>query len=69
MTPSPVITSTRPGQVRDTIDTLLRDAGRVVSAKEISNAVRENLSSEVPASTIRSCLNLNRHGFTGDFRA
>jgi len=59
MTPSPVITSTRPGQVRDTIDTLLREAGRVVSAKEISNAVRENLSSEVPASTIRSCLNLH----------
>lgn len=48
----------RPGQVRDAIVSFLRSHGEA-SVSEIRTAVSAELGGEVPASSVRSYLNLN----------
>lgn len=48
----------RPGQVRDAIVGYLRSHGEA-SVSEIRAAVSEELGGEVPASSVRSYLNIN----------
>ncbi|MFA5775888.1 MAG: hypothetical protein WC864_11005 [Ilumatobacteraceae bacterium] len=49
----------QPGEVRDAIIAVLRDAGRPMEVEEIHAAVTNRLRAKVPASSIRSYLGLN----------
>lgn len=49
----------RPGEVRDAIVIAFREAGRPMTVGEIRAAVEDRLRGSVPASSIRSYLNLN----------
>jgi site-specific DNA-methyltransferase (adenine-specific) len=49
----------RPGEVRDAIVSFLTEIGRDASVAEIREAVGQRLTGDVPASSVRSYLNLN----------
>jgi site-specific DNA-methyltransferase (adenine-specific) len=49
----------RPGEVRDAIERALADAGGPLHVREIHAAVADRLGGDVPASSVRSYLNLN----------
>jgi site-specific DNA-methyltransferase (adenine-specific) len=58
----------RPGEVRDAIVRALRASPRARSAKELAQAVAEEIG-DVPASSVRSYLRLNTPGmFVREFR-
>lgn len=59
MASSPSTQRRRPGEVRDAILTTLSGAGRPMKVDEIRAAVTAQLGSDVPASSVRSYLNIN----------
>lgn len=55
-------TRQRPGAVRDGIIAVLRRRGSAMTIAELRDAVSEDIGSDVPASSVRSYLNLNTPG-------
>lgn len=67
VTPAQSLGRRRPGEVRDAIERVLTDAAKPLSVKEIHESIEARLGSTVPASSVRSYLNLNA-GRNGQFR-